>query len=172
MSLEIRDLISKLDQYLVLNSVSRNLDSIQQPLFFEDSVGRLFKIPLELINSWTVSLVPTVYRCDANVEQALRMVLYDQFSGRQGQNLISKGRYVVQDAATGRDLSPRVPFDASVRSGQTLHMAMLFHSPEQKESVCPRCKMAVLSSSEMDIVWYVFTNWLTFDTRLTFEALT
>jgi hypothetical protein len=57
MSREIGELISKLDQHLVLNRISRNLDPIQQPVFFEDSTGRMFKIPLELINSWRVGLI-------------------------------------------------------------------------------------------------------------------
>jgi hypothetical protein len=57
MSREIGELVSKLDQHLVLNSISRNLDSIQQPVFLEDSIGRVFKIPLELINSWRVGLI-------------------------------------------------------------------------------------------------------------------
>lgn len=61
MSREIGELVSKLDQHLVLNCVSRNLDPIQQPVFFEDSFGRVFKIPLELINSWTVGLVQVIY---------------------------------------------------------------------------------------------------------------
>jgi hypothetical protein len=113
-----------------------------------------------------------IYRCDAKVEQALRVVLYDQFSGRQGQSLVCKGRYVIQDAATGHDLSPRVPFNAAVRPGQTLHMAMLFHSPNQKETVCPRCKWVVISSSEMDTEWYVCTDWPWLDCILMVEALT
>ncbi len=96
------------------------------------------------------------------VEQTLGVVLYDQFSGRQGQTLVRKGRYVVQDAATGRDLSPRVPFNTAVRPGQTLYMAMLFHPLNQTKTICPRCQRVVNSSSELDTEWYVISNlrWL------------
>jgi hypothetical protein len=86
------------------------------------------------------------------------VILYDKFSGRQGQSLVYKSRYVVQDAATGRDLSPRIPFNVAVRPGQTLHMAMLFHTPSGTETTCPRCKGVVISSSEVDTEWYVFAD--------------
>src|SRR4051812_27572735 len=90
--------------------------------------------------------------------KGVHQALIDQFSKRQGSQLVKGFRYVLQDSATKKDLSFNIPFSQLVQPKQKLVMSIIFFLPreeiENSES-CPRCKTLTSSNGDADIKWSV-----------------
>jgi hypothetical protein len=118
----------------------------------EDAIGRISPVHLQFITSW----------------EALDAVLETRFRGLQGHDKVRGGHWILQDHATGREISRRRNWEGAFLPGQRVNMSLLFQrettvetfdSSGQTESsnqaACPRCQADVSGCCDAETQWYV-----------------
>jgi hypothetical protein len=125
---------------------------LNEPFILEDAIGRISPVHLQFISSW----------------EALDSVLETRFRGLQGHKKVQSGHWVLQDHATGREISRRRNWEGTFLPGQRVNMSLLiqrettvdaFDSSAQtktsNQAACPRCQADAPDSSGAEIQWYV-----------------
>ncbi|KAF2816127.1 uncharacterized protein BDZ99DRAFT_129393 [Mytilinidion resinicola] len=82
----------------------------EQPVILDDAIGRVTRMPLELVDSWDI----------------FEDVLLARFRDMPGLDRIAGKQYVLQDATMRKEISRNVPFKCSFRPGRRILMAALF----------------------------------------------
>lgn len=117
----------------------------------EDAIGRLILVHLRFVDSW----------------QAFEAVLESRFRGIPGHDKIRRGEYVLQDRATGVEVSRKRHWDGAFVPKQTVDMSMVFESRTSHidsldtsheqvifdQSTCPGCKRIIAGPTDVDAVW-------------------
>ena len=89
--------------------------------------------------------------------QALTSVLRSNFKNvGRGAKKIEKGEFVIQDAATNRDVDLASPWETCFTPGQHALMSMVFNSAKASNTCCPKCRDSNgdnVAQNE-DIEWY------------------
>lgn len=137
-------------------SLPMSLDqSRENAVILEDALGRRFPIHLETIRTWKVGRLLSAKNW-SDGKQVFHCVLTDLFSDGRGLDFVIYGRYVLQDAATGSDLSLSVPLKHVARPGQLIVMSVVFcnrSGNEKSFNSCPSCRRPIRSKSDEDVQW-------------------
>jgi hypothetical protein len=110
---------------------------IQDPVIFEDALGRVVPLHLELVNSWEV----------------LESVLAARFKNLPGHRKIQQKEYAFQERASKRDLDRALPWEACFQPGRRVDMSMIFKGYKGSGSSCPGCQLATEKSEDSEIKW-------------------
>ena len=123
-----------------------------EPFVLEDAIGRISPVHLQFITSW----------------EALDAVLEARFRGLQGHDKVRGGHWVLQDKATGCEISRRRNWEGTFLPGQRVNMSLLFQrettvetfdssaqTETNNQAACPRCQADVPDSRDAEIQWYV-----------------
>ena len=111
----------------------------QEPIVFEDAIGRLAPVHVQFVNSW----------------EMFDSVLEMRFEGAPGLEKIKRKEYALQDQATRQDVDRKRKFDVSFLPGQRVHMSMIFQATNNYAG-CPRCQFISETDPklpEIDIKW-------------------
>lgn len=137
-------------QNLLPSHLERSL--INEPFVLEDAIGRMSPVHLQFISSWA----------------AFEAVLETRFRGIQGYEKVVNGNWMLQDHATGQDISRKSCWEGAFLPGQRVDMSLLFErettvnhfdscSEGRRDSnnsaACPRCQADVTESGNKDIQW-------------------
>lgn len=69
--------------------------------------------------------------------------------------MVQRQQYALEESATGRDLSMKVPLYHCLRRGMVIHMSMIFQNTELLIGACPRCQTVTDAAEETNVQWYV-----------------
>jgi hypothetical protein len=122
---------------------------ISEPFVLEDAMGRISPVHLDFINSWS----------------AFNAVLQARFEGLQGHAQVVNGNWILQDHATGREISQTRIWEGTFLPG--VDMSLLFQrettctvesfdlpSPaaasNAPSAACPRCQASVAESQDTE----------------------
>ncbi|OBT73749.1 hypothetical protein VF21_07171 [Pseudogymnoascus sp. 05NY08] len=110
----------------------------QQPVYLIDALGRHSPFHLEFIKSTEALIAVMKVNFKALGEQAVRK--------------IKRGRFVIQDSATKRDIDLAAHWDSCFYPGQRVEMSIIFTSFIQNSyRRCPRCEKECNHSVNSDI---------------------
>lgn len=125
--------------YHVVSNIQESLASpleryslIQEPFILDDALGRIAPVHLQFITSWG----------------ALDKVLQLRFKGMQGSGKVKRKEFALQERATGREISRRLPWETAFRPGQTVEMSLIFRESVKATGMlegrsttnpCPSC---------------------------------
>jgi hypothetical protein len=133
----------------------------QPPVYFIDALGRHMAFHLEFVLSAEVGPVNSLPSSAYSYLQALTAVLRSNFKnvGRAAMK-IEKGEFVIQDAATKRDIDLTLPWEVCFNPGQHTLMSMVFTSTKNSIMSCPKCreKNEENIAQDEDIEWYALTS--------------
>jgi hypothetical protein len=121
------------------DQAERSMALFQQPIIFEDAIGRLAPVHVQFVNSW----------------EMFDSVLEMRFEGAPGLEKIKRKEYALQDQATRQDVNRKRKFDVSFLPGQKVHMSMIFQAINN-DAGCPRCQYFSDTDPKMpeiDIKW-------------------
>lgn len=107
-------------------------------LILEDSLGRIFPISLQFINSW----------------DAFDAVMEVRFRHLQGHQMVQQKRYVLHESTANRDINRSFPWEAELRPGQQVVMCMLF-SDYTTSRGCPSCLLVPEGTEDAEVHWWV-----------------
>jgi hypothetical protein len=127
---------------------------ISEPFVLEDAMGRISPVHLDFVNSWS----------------AFNAVLQARFEGLQGHAQVLNGNWILQDHATGREISQTRIWEGAFLPGQRVDMSLLFQrettctvesfdlpSPaaasDATAAACPRCQASVAESQDTETQW-------------------
>jgi hypothetical protein len=111
---------------------------IQEPFILEDAIGRIAPVDLQFITAW----------------DAFDSVLEVRFRNIQGYRKIVDKDFVLQDSATKREISRKLPWEGAFLPGQRVVMSIVFKDgPESSHTRCPGCQLTCGSSSEFGVQW-------------------
>lgn len=124
-----------------LRSLHAVVMRLERPLneeFFtlEDAMGFVFPIHLRTITSWDV----------------LEYVLRGIFKGRTGARRVLRGRYVLRERGTYRELQA-LPWDRAFKPHQRVDMSLMCREPRLTLSNCPRCNAVTASGISAEVQW-------------------
>ena len=103
----------------------------------EDAMGYVFPIHLRTITSWNI----------------LQYVLRDKFRGRKGARRVLRGKYVLRERGTYRELSQTLPWEMAFRPHQRVDMSLICRDSRLSLSNCPRCKAVAPSGMSTEVKW-------------------
>ncbi|KAF2121392.1 hypothetical protein BDV96DRAFT_564178 [Lophiotrema nucula] len=111
----------------IQSSMPNDAALIQEPIIFEDAIGRIAPVNLQFITSW----------------EMFDSVLELRFADAPGLLKVKRKEYALVERATRREI-PRVrPFDLSFRPGQKIDMDIIFQQLFDLETgttvSCPGC---------------------------------
>ncbi|KAF2492168.1 hypothetical protein BU16DRAFT_564630 [Lophium mytilinum] len=109
----------------------------EQPIIFDDAIGRVTRMPLELVENWDI----------------FENVLLARFRGMPGLDRIAGKQYVLQDATTRKEISRNGPFKCSFRPGRRILMAALFSDDAINDQCCPSCGNLNAGNADDHITW-------------------
>lgn len=112
--------------------------SYQQPVTFQDALGRISPVHLEFVNSWA----------------AFDAIVTARFSDMPGQSKVAKREWVLQDHTTKRELKRSLPWESLILPGQRIEMSIIFNSPHSGSTSCPGCGAKVEGSCASEMQWY------------------
>ncbi|KFX95657.1 hypothetical protein V490_03737 [Pseudogymnoascus sp. VKM F-3557] len=110
----------------------------QQPVYLIDALGKYSPFHLEFIRS----------------AEALTAVLMSNFKGlgEQAVRKIEKGRFVIQDSATKRDIDLSAHWDTCFHSGQRAEMSIIFIDRKHHSyALCPKCEKECIHSGGINV---------------------
>ncbi|PQE17488.1 vegetative cell wall protein [Rutstroemia sp. NJR-2017a WRK4] len=124
----------------------------QQPVYFIDALGRSSPFHLEFVRSAEAS-----HRAEIEFRVLLKSQIGLRFSS-QGQlqeasEMIDRGDFVIQDAASKKDVNLGMDWELCFSPGQRVEMSMIFKRPTGLANSCPTCKADCGGSTEEDIDW-------------------
>ncbi|KAF4885036.1 hypothetical protein CGCFRS4_v012252 [Colletotrichum fructicola] len=95
---------------------------------FEDATGRVFPIYLRTIMSWEV----------------FEFIIVDRFKGKKGSHRIQKGRYTLQERATGREMDRSLDWESAFSPYQRVSMSLICRDARRTmkwatSASCPKC---------------------------------
>lgn len=120
------------------HSMDRTL--IQDPFVLEDPLGRVAPVHLQFITSWN----------------AFYAVLVTRFEGLPGHNKIERREFVLQERATGREISGNDPWEIAFRPGASVLMSLVFQrdvKTAEARSHCPYCGNISEGMNTDDVHW-------------------
>ncbi|OCL05936.1 hypothetical protein AOQ84DRAFT_412323 [Glonium stellatum] len=97
-------------QSLLPNDAERSMALLQEPMIFEDAIGRIAPVNLQFITTWEM------------FDSALEL----RFANVPGLWKVKWKEYVLEERATGRETLRIRPFDLSFRPGQRIDMSIIF----------------------------------------------
>lgn len=126
----------------IQESLSHSMDRalIQQPFVLEDPLGRIAPVHLQWVTSWK----------GFYTNLALR------FEGLPGLNKIEQREFVIQERATGREISDKEPWEIAFRPGTLVLMSLVFQrdgKTAESRSHCPYCGNISERETTDDIHW-------------------
>lgn len=129
---------------------------INEPFILEDAIGRISPVHMQFISSWA----------------ALEAVLETRFRGLQGHDKVVCGHWMLQDRATGREISRKRCWEGAFLPGQKIDMSLLFERETTSQSFgtvfdtlssdsnsrssqtsCPRCQAESTVFQSKDTTW-------------------
>ena len=135
------------------NSLPSRLERslIEEPFFLEDAIGRISPIHLQWISSWA----------------AFDAVLETRFRGLQGHEKVIKGRWILQDHATRREILRKTCWDGTFLPVQRIDMSLFERETtvndfdscgvdrkhDGSSAVCPRCQADIAQPGDKDVQW-------------------
>ncbi|KAF4811123.1 hypothetical protein CGCSCA5_v010112 [Colletotrichum siamense] len=109
---------------------------------FEDATGKVFPIHLRTITSWEV----------------FEFIITDRFKGKKGSHRTRKGRYKLQERATGREVDRSVDWESAFLPYQRIDMSMMCRQAhdvtlQERSSSCPKCMTASVCNTGLEVQW-------------------
>lgn len=121
----------------IQSRVPRQISFFSEPVVFEDAIGRVFPIPLDLITSW----------------ESLEIVLTRKFENTPGAAKVRRGEYSLENRLTGRDVNRALAWESCLIPGQRIDMSVVFNSPH-RTTRCPNCQLEVDGERDKSSEWY------------------
>lgn len=111
---------------------------IEEPVIFEDGIGRVAPVHLQFITSW----------------EPLKAVLEIRFRDHQGFKKVKHGFWGCRDSRTHRAVGGS--WERVFRPGQRVEMIFYFHASEGKDqidpTICPSCRAVSADPVDAEIV--------------------
>ncbi|KAL3470440.1 hypothetical protein BJX99DRAFT_49793 [Aspergillus californicus] len=122
-----------LDTWRKVNAILDRLAAIvspwtQAPVTLQDALGRVWPIPLELVDSWDF----------------LHTVLVQIFQGMPGLGLVIQGQFILEDTVTENKIHTGLQWKSVFLPGRRVVMTMVLRHTGAKPSAstCPGCSTA------------------------------
>ncbi|KAK2763640.1 vegetative cell wall protein gp1 [Colletotrichum kahawae] len=109
---------------------------------FEDAAGRVFPVHLRTITSWEV----------------FEFIITDRFRGKKGSHRIQRGRYKLQERATGREVDRSLDWGSAFLPYQRVDMSMMCRGSHDttlrgKSPSCPKCMTISPGKTGVEVQW-------------------
>lgn len=109
---------------------------------FEDATGKVFPIHLRTITSWEV----------------FEFIINDRFKGKKGAHRTRRGRYKLQERATGREVDRSLDWESAFFPYQRIDMSMMCREASdvtlrERSSSCPKCMTVSLCNTGLEVQW-------------------
>ena len=83
--------------------------------------------------------------------------------GEEAVRKIERGRFVIQDSATKRDIDLSGNWDTCFHPGQHVEMSIIFTDRDlHSRTKCPKCEKECICPMDSDTEWYVLNKGLQF----------
>ena len=123
----------------------------EEPIIFEDALGRIAPIHLRFISSW----------------EAFDAILLIRFKNRAGFEMVKRKEYTLHEQSTNREIDQAADWDTSIIPGEKINMSLTFKidSSQQRrasrkrrrslDANCPYCYATSSQPAGSVVQWYV-----------------
>ena len=125
----------------------------QDPVTFEDALGRVSRFHLEFIDSWEVRI--TEFAVCRDIELTFKVfdtTLEARFQQLPGHRKIKRKEYALRSKFIDKDVDTSLAFNRCFLPGQHYEMSMIFNSGHPQNS-CPSCFLNTGEASDALVKW-------------------